>query len=111
LDVFIPPTKIEPHSDDDDLDLPTLAESLKAISSSFMSSTKIDQLMTELALAQEEDPGCKTIVFSQWTSMLDLVETPIKSYDGTMDVKERENSLQKLMHDAEITIMLVSLKA
>ncbi|CAG8470192.1 11603_t:CDS:10 [Dentiscutata heterogama] len=84
----------------------------------FLSSTKIDQLMKELALAQQEDPGCKTIVFSQWTSMLDLVEKPIKDvgykfcrYDGTMDVKERDNSLQKLIQDAEVTIMLVSLKA
>ncbi|CAG8565974.1 10588_t:CDS:10 [Dentiscutata erythropus] len=84
----------------------------------FLSSTKIDQLMKELALAQQEDPGCKTIVFSQWTSMLDLVEKPIRDvgykfcrYDGTMDVKERDNSLQKLIQDAEVTIMLVSLKA
>ncbi|CAG8562637.1 933_t:CDS:2, partial [Racocetra fulgida] len=147
LDVFIPPKKSEPQ-DDDDLDLPTLAESLKAISSSFtgsdvddvlpssekeasekknnfatnntfanapegsfMSSTKIDQLMKELATAQEEEPGCKTIVFSQWTSMLDLVEKPIKQYDGTMDVKERDNALRKLIQDSEVTIMLVSLKA
>ncbi|CAG8659204.1 26364_t:CDS:10, partial [Racocetra persica] len=153
LDVFIPPKKSEP--DDDDPDLPTLAESLKAISSSFsgsdaddvlpssekeasekknnfatnntfanapegsfMSSTKIDQLMKELATAQEEEPGCKTIVFSQWTSMLDLVEKPIKEvgykfcrYDGTMDVKERDNALRKLIQDTEVTIMLVSLKA
>ncbi|CAG8672922.1 4540_t:CDS:10 [Cetraspora pellucida] len=164
LDVFLPPKKNEPQDNDDDHDLPTLAETLKAISSSFsgsdvddvspssekkssgkkaseeksnvinnfttnntfanapegsfMSSTKIDQLMKELAFAQQEEPGCKTIVFSQWTSMLDLVEEPIKQvgykfcrYDGTMDVRERDNALRKLLQDSEITIMLVSLKA
>ncbi|CAG8470526.1 17808_t:CDS:10, partial [Cetraspora pellucida] len=159
LDVFLPPKKNEPQDNDDDHDLPTLAESLKAISNSFsgsdvddvlpssgkkaseensnvfnnfatnntfanapegsfMSSTKIDQLMKELAFAQQEEPGCKTIVFSQWTSMLDLVEEPIKQvgykfcrYDGTMDVRERDNALRKLLQDSEITIMLVSLKA
>lgn len=44
---------------------------------SFISSTKIDQLLKELATAQEEEPGCKTIVFSQWTSMLNLIEEPL----------------------------------
>ncbi|CAG8585708.1 15175_t:CDS:10 [Gigaspora margarita] len=89
-----------------------------ATEGSFLFSTKINQLMKELAAAQQEDPGCKTIVFSQWTSMLDLVEKPIKEagykfcrYDGTMDVKERDNSLRQLTQDNEVTIMLVSLKA
>ncbi|KAF0503276.1 P-loop containing nucleoside triphosphate hydrolase protein [Gigaspora margarita] len=89
-----------------------------ATEGSFLFSTKINQLMKELAAAQQEDPGCKTIVFSQWTSMLDLVEKPIKEagykfcrYDGTMDVKERDNSLTQLTQDNEVTIMLVSLKA
>ncbi|CAG8493904.1 3556_t:CDS:10 [Acaulospora morrowiae] len=84
----------------------------------FVPSTKIERLMHELALGQQEDPGCKTIVFSQWTSMLDLIEEPIRNagykfcrYDGTMDAKERTKAIQKLSNDPEILIMLVSLKA
>jgi SWI/SNF-related matrix-associated actin-dependent regulator of chromatin subfamily A3 len=40
------------------------------------SSTKIDTLMNDLQSI--EDIGIKTIIFSQWTSMLDLVEIPLR---------------------------------
>ncbi|RHZ70834.1 hypothetical protein Glove_266g2 [Diversispora epigaea] len=58
----------------------------------FISSTKIDQLLKELAAGQQEEPGTKTIVFSQWTSMLNLIEDLLidagykfSRYDDTMD--------------------------
>ncbi|CAG8523822.1 7110_t:CDS:10 [Acaulospora morrowiae] len=128
--------------DEEEVELPTLSELLSqntnpsddgedseepisngnafasASEGTFVPSTKINRLMHELALGQEEDPGCKTIVFSQWTSMLDLIEEPISKagykfcrYDGTMDAKERTKAIQKLSNDPEILIMLVSLKA
>lgn len=40
---------------------------------SFRSSTKIEALREELHLMMSEDPSAKAIVFSQFTSMLDLV--------------------------------------
>lgn len=40
----------------------------------FQSSTKIEALMEELHLMQENDPAAKAIVFSQFVSFLDLME-------------------------------------
>lgn len=39
----------------------------------FQSSTKIEALREELALMLERDPSAKALVFSQFTSMLDLI--------------------------------------
>ena len=39
----------------------------------FQSSTKIEALREELALMLDRDPSAKALVFSQFTSMLDLV--------------------------------------
>ena len=39
----------------------------------FQSSTKIEALREELALMLARDPSAKALVFSQFTSMLDLV--------------------------------------
>jgi SNF2 family DNA or RNA helicase len=60
----------------------------------------------------------KVIVFSQWTSMLDLVETPLKQQgyefrrlDGTMTIPARQAAIQDFSSCADVTVMLVSLKA
>lgn len=42
------------------------------------SSTKIDQLMILLESTRQTHPGEKTIVFSQFVGMLDLIETPLR---------------------------------
>ncbi len=39
----------------------------------FQSSTKIEALREELALMLAQDPSAKALVFSQFTSMLDLI--------------------------------------
>ncbi|GLI60468.1 hypothetical protein VaNZ11_002626 [Volvox africanus] len=60
----------------------------------------------------------KVIVFSQWTSMLDLLEIPIKKakiqfrrLDGTMTVASRERAIQDFEFRPEVMVLLVSLKA
>ncbi|GIM06399.1 hypothetical protein Vretimale_10704 [Volvox reticuliferus] len=60
----------------------------------------------------------KVIVFSQWTSMLDLLEIPIKKakihfrrLDGTMTVANRERAIQDFESKPEVMVLLVSLKA
>lgn len=47
----------------------------------FKSSTKIQKLLDILKETRDQNPGEKTIVFSQFTSMLDLVEKPLRA-DG-----------------------------
>ncbi|XP_042045789.1 helicase-like transcription factor CHR28 [Salvia splendens] len=60
----------------------------------------------------------KAIVFSQWTSMLDLVEMSLKnnhiSYrrlDGTMSIAARDKAVKDFNTDPEVDVMLMSLKA
>jgi hypothetical protein len=77
-------------------------------------STKIRQL---LAILEKETPGHKVIVFSQFTSMLDLIEPFLKRskysftrYDGSMRNDLREASLHKLRNDKNTRVLLCSLK-
>ncbi|KAI7897119.1 SNF2 family N-terminal domain-containing protein [Mucor mucedo] len=83
----------------------------------FKTSTKIRKLMEILMETRDKNPGEKTIVFSQFTSMLDLVEGPLRRngfavcrYDGSMSSQLREKSLHMLKHDKKVTVMLISLK-
>lgn len=78
-------------------------------------STKLKALNDSLALVPEGD---KSIVFSQWTSMLDLVENQLKEkkigfvrLDGTMTAQDRSNTINKFKQDSKITVFLISMKA
>ncbi|KAJ6732630.1 HELICASE-LIKE TRANSCRIPTION FACTOR CHR28 [Salix koriyanagi] len=60
----------------------------------------------------------KAIVFSQWTSMLDLVEFSLNQHciqyrrlDGTMTLSSRDKAVKDFNTDPEVTVMLMSLKA
>ncbi len=83
-------------------------------SSQIAASAKIRELSRILhAEAQEH----KFIVFSQFTSMLDLIEPFIRKdgfkftrYDGSMRNDEREESLRRLREDRKCRVLLCSLK-
>lgn len=77
-------------------------------------STKIRQLLTIL---EKETPDHKVIVFSQFTSMLDLIEPFLRRgsynftrYDGKMRNDLREASLAKLRNDKRCRVLICSLK-
>jgi SNF2 family DNA or RNA helicase len=60
----------------------------------------------------------KVIVFSQWTSMLDLVEIPLSCYgikyvrlDGTMSIIARDKVIHDFSESSEIMVIIMSLKA
>ncbi|KAI7875063.1 SNF2 family N-terminal domain-containing protein [Mucor mucedo] len=84
----------------------------------FVSSSKIDKMMEILDQTDIETHGQdKTIVFSQFTGMLDLIEKPLKDkgfaylrYDGSMDVKHRAAAVNKFFDDPEVKVLLVSTK-
>jgi DNA repair protein RAD16 len=66
----------------------------------FQSSTKIEALMEELHLMQENDPAAKAIVFSQFVSFLDLMEFRLQKagikvvkLNGGMTVAARDGVL------------------
>lgn len=83
------------------------------------SSTKIDALLERLTALRERTEGVeKSIVFSQWTSMLDLLEGPLKQagfsfvrLDGTMSQSQREVSIQKFKKESDCLVFLISMKA
>ena len=76
--------------------------------------TKITELLGEIGPSDE-----KTIIFSQWTSLLDLLEIPIKyelnlkycRYDGGMSRPQRDTAVKDFIEDPRTTVMLVSLRA
>lgn len=75
------------------------------------SSTKIEQIVKIL---DEEGRNHKTIIFSQFTSMLDLIEPHLRQrfvrYDGSMRPDEREAALHSLRVDPKTRVLLCSLK-
>lgn len=79
-----------------------------------MNSSKIREIVKIL---HKEAPEHKFIVFSQFTSMLDLVEPYLRKegfkfvrYDGGMKNDAREESLYRLRNDKNTRILLCSLK-
>lgn len=89
------------ESADDDLDLT-------------QSSSKLERMMQILNASR--DSGNKTVVFSQWTRFLDIVQSRLDReglkycrIDGTMSAGQRDASLQSLANDENCTIMLASL--
>lgn len=77
-------------------------------------STKVRQL---LRILHRETPEHKTIVFSQFTTMLDLISPHLVAsglkfvrYDGSMRPDAREASLKALREDTRCRVLLCSLK-
>ncbi|KAL4891397.1 SNF2 family N-terminal domain-containing protein [Aspergillus ambiguus] len=82
------------------------------------SSTKIEMLVYELYRLRSKKQTHKSIVFSQFTSMLQLVEWRLRRagfntvmLDGTMTPAQRQNSIDYFMKNVDVEVFLVSLKA
>ncbi|TNY22107.1 adenosinetriphosphatase [Rhodotorula diobovata] len=81
-------------------------------------STKIEALLEELSKTRTEDRTLKTLVFSQFTTMLDLVARRLQLSGfkfarlmGTMTPTARDNTIKHFSTDPECTVFLISLKA
>ncbi|KAF2861954.1 hypothetical protein K470DRAFT_229609 [Piedraia hortae CBS 480.64] len=86
--------------------------------SNWTSSTKIEMLVYELYRLRSSKQTLKSIVFSQFTSMLQLIEWRLRRagfntvmLDGTMTPTQRQNSIDHFMKRADCEVFLVSLKA
>ncbi|KAF8913027.1 SNF2 family N-terminal domain-containing protein [Gymnopilus junonius] len=77
------------------------------------------QLLDENGVPPLDDSQIvKTIVFSQWTTMLDKIEDALEAagirydrLDGTMKREDRTRAMDALKHDPACEVLLVSLKA
>lgn len=86
--------------------------------SEFTQSAKIQMIQNLIFDVRDNRPGEKTIVFSQFTSFLDLIEIPLRQaninflrYDGSLDAAKRNDALIKFEEDPTYNVILVSLKA
>lgn len=82
------------------------------------SSTKIEALVEELYKLRSDRHTIKSIVFSQFTSMLDLIEWRLKragfetvKLQGSMSPQQRDKTIKHFMENTLVEIFLVSLKA
>ena len=89
-------------------------------------STKGKALIRDLIEIRRENPQIKSIVFSQWTTMLNLLEPPLKDagikfvrLDGKMSREERSNAskfyclkclVNRFKTEKSITVFLMSLR-
>ena len=69
-------------------------------------------------LEQFQNEGQKTIIFSQFVSLLDLLQVPIdqkgwicERYDGSMNAERRNDAINRFTDKPNTNIMLISLKA
>jgi DNA repair protein RAD16 len=82
------------------------------------SSTKIETLVHDLYQLRSKKQTHKSIVFSQFTSMLQLVEWRLRRagfntvmLDGSMTPIQRSRSIDYFMNHVDVEVFLVSLKA
>ncbi|KAK3330570.1 SNF2 family N-terminal domain-containing protein [Apodospora peruviana] len=80
-------------------------------------SAKVTEVLRLLETIQQTDE--KTIIFSQWTALLDLIESQVKyklgikycRYTGGMSRNQRDESVQEFVENPRTRVMLVSLRA
>ncbi|XP_019458903.1 PREDICTED: putative SWI/SNF-related matrix-associated actin-dependent regulator of chromatin subfamily A member 3-like 2 isoform X1 [Lupinus angustifolius] len=86
------------------------------IEKNWVESCKVTILLHELENLRSS--GSKSIVFSQWTAFLDLLQIPFTrnniSYvrlDGTLNLQQREKVIKQFSEDSSTLVLLMSLKA
>ncbi|KAF9502489.1 hypothetical protein BDN71DRAFT_1438114 [Pleurotus eryngii] len=112
LESFHPSTKIK-----------ALMQDLLGFSRANPNSANYDHSSIEVQMIDQQgncvdEGGIKTVVFSQWTSMLDKIEDALEMagikydrLDGTMKREDRSRAMDALKFDPACEVLLVSLKA
>jgi DNA repair protein RAD5 len=83
-----------------------------------LSSAKINTLLSQLKKLKRAEPATKCVVFSQFTSFLDLLNPALQSaniaflrFDGSMNQKDRAKTLTAFATRTKFTVLLLSLRA
>ncbi|XP_010243463.1 PREDICTED: putative SWI/SNF-related matrix-associated actin-dependent regulator of chromatin subfamily A member 3-like 2 isoform X3 [Nelumbo nucifera] len=86
------------------------------IEKNWVESSKVAVLLQELEHLRSS--GSKSIVFSQWTAFLDLLQIPLSRcnfpfarLDGTLNQQQREKVIKQFSEESDILVLLMSLKA
>ncbi|KAK9767591.1 hypothetical protein K7432_002478 [Basidiobolus ranarum] len=103
------PCKIRPG-------LPEQSTKIQALIKALQNPPKYDA--DDEICEQDRRINAKSVVFSQWTSMLDLIEDTLKEnhiqfarLDGKMNRVQRSLNIEKFRDSPQVTVILVSLKA
>eukprot|EP00188_Purpureofilum_apyrenoidigerum_P001792 Plantae.Rhodophyta-Purpureofilum_apyrenoidigerum.ctg20264.p1 GENE.Plantae.Rhodophyta-Purpureofilum_apyrenoidigerum.ctg20264~~Plantae.Rhodophyta-Purpureofilum_apyrenoidigerum.ctg20264.p1 ORF type:complete len:373 (+),score=77.91 Plantae.Rhodophyta-Purpureofilum_apyrenoidigerum.ctg20264:32-1120(+) len=98
-------------------DVPTSQNPSFDAKTNWKSSKKVDVLLADLAEIKNKRKNEKALVFSQWTSMLDLLEVALNKegfkfvrMDGRVPQQKRAQLLKDFA-DTDVDLMLISLKA
>ncbi|KAH7394480.1 SNF2 family N-terminal domain-containing protein [Pyrenochaeta sp. MPI-SDFR-AT-0127] len=91
---------------------------IRRLEKTFVASAKTEKVVELVSEIMRNDPTEKTLIFSQFTSLLDLLEVPLSQkqvryqrYDGSMKMDERADAVNAFMDNPDDNVMLVSLKA
>ncbi|EXJ90123.1 hypothetical protein A1O3_03192 [Capronia epimyces CBS 606.96] len=93
---------------------------LRRLRKNFQTSAKITKTIELLEEIKGRGKNEKTIIFSNFTSFLDLLEVPLVDhrdfrnyvrYDGSMSATERNNAVMEFTENPNCNVILVSLKA
>ncbi|KAI9309031.1 SNF2 family N-terminal domain-containing protein [Cunninghamella echinulata] len=119
VEIFFKIHAPELHKSEEEIEVKpeSLLEGLAAVQD-FISSKKIDTMLEILKKTEKDTHGQdKTIVFSQFTSMLDIMEKPLKMngikfgrYDGSMPIGNRTKMIDAFYNDPDMKVLLVSTK-
>ncbi|KAI6693437.1 hypothetical protein NL676_021147 [Syzygium grande] len=97
---------------------PTESQFRVDVEKNWKESSKVSKLLDCLENIRQSGSGEKSIVFSQWTSFLDLLEIPLKRrkfgylrFDGKLAQKQRERILKEFNETNDKMILLMSLRA
>ncbi|KAG6404813.1 hypothetical protein SASPL_132389 [Salvia splendens] len=84
----------------------------------FQTSTKIEALREEIRFMIERDSTAKAIVFSQFSSFLDLIHYALQeskvncvNLDGSMSMEGKDTAIKKFTEDPNCRVILMALKA
>jgi SNF2 family DNA or RNA helicase len=84
----------------------------------WITSSKVKAMIEILKTVRKRDRYSKTVIFSQWTSMIDIIGVALSMdrfqyvrYDGSMSALERVEAVDSFFQDKNKTIALISLKA
>lgn len=90
----------------------------KRLSNEWVASAKTDKIMELLQDIRRDHRGEKTLIFSLWTTFLDMLEPPLRAarfkytfYNGGMKTDNRTAAVQTFMTNPELEVMLISLCA
>ncbi|KAH6840823.1 SNF2 family N-terminal domain-containing protein [Chaetomium sp. MPI-CAGE-AT-0009] len=108
----------QPEMEQDDVEVKKSSIINRIKMENWTSSSKIELLVHELHKLRSDNASHKSIIFSQFTTMLQLIEWRLRRagittvmLDGSMTPAQRQASIKHFMTNVNVEVFLVSLKA